>query len=205
VIGAFVGHTRKMHPFITSRRQLHAFTFLFAGFAVMGLIGTLVDFLPAGILMGKEMLVVSVSFSLLVSVVLIYLWFRSDLGKQVIGSGIWGWFKAGGSWAIMLPMIWFVCFMILGKGLPWAYTWISGCPARIEATLRTEHGWKRRHCDYRARGLIRNQESAVICISKEQYRAFPDQRVSAVLVGRESELGFAWGRVELMRLPPDRE
>ena len=171
----------------------------------MGLIGALVDFLPADILMGKEMLVVSTLLSSLVAATLIYLWVHSGLGKQVIGNGALGWFKASIGWLCVLPIIWFIGFLILGKGLPWAYTRIFGHAVQVGATLRTTHSWRKRHCDYRAYGSIQNFTAMEICISKGQYLMFPDRQVSARLVGKESALGFAWNKVELMPLYDHQE
>ena len=104
---------------------------------------------------------------------------------------------AFGAGVLLAPFLW----LALAKSLPWMLAGAFGSVHEEVTTLRLEHRYSRRSCDYRAFGPV--LESTVpdyMCVSREIYQAHPDRTISVRLVGRRTPLGW---RIDGFRvLPP---
>ena len=104
---------------------------------------------------------------------------RGDTGQPML--------FAVGMAILMAPILW----LALGKSLPWMLAGAFGVAHEETTTLRLEHGFSRRSCDYRAYGPV--LEATVpnyLCISREAYEANPERTMTVRLLGRTTAVGW---------------
>lgn len=150
--------------------------------------GIFADFLPSDWLLGANALIAILLLALVEFVVLAWLFWRTGAMRGL-------WFRSPlllfACGLLMFPLLAFINLNIILKSIPWAYAHALGTELRVQATLLSHYKRSRRNCDYQLRGSVLNYDSAQLCIDKARYLISPEKQVQAVIIGKQSVLGFA--------------
>ncbi len=181
----------------SERRSRVVLLCILAPTLAIGLLGMFVDFFPSELLLGKAAIAACLAVTLVLVAILIVAWLRSGLLPSEEDTGVPIRRRVALATVVFSFVLGLVTLLAMIKGVPWAYTSLTGNNTHMIVAMTTAHRKARRECDYRAVGPMRNFKAAKVCISKEQFQAHPNQRVMVLISGRETALGFAVNRVEL--------